>query len=307
MKIGRGNAIGKIILLGEHSVVYGEPALAIPFPSTNVETSIFKSNGLGVLNCIYYMGELVETPDILLGLTEVIKGITEKFKEDYKKLNIDIKSTIPPERGMGSSAAVAVATIRGLYDYFDEALSDDELLKWVNISERIIHGNPSGIDAMITSRGEPLLYIRNQPFKPFEISIGGYLIVGDTGVKGKTKEAVEAVAKFIEKTPEEGRSLIKELGLITRTGMEKIKEKNINDFGQLMFKAHQILIEIGVSDSNLNTLVDTAVENGALGAKLTGGGRGGCMIALADNKEEAYSISEALIRKGAKNTWISEI
>lgn len=306
-KIAVGNAIGKIILMGEHAVVYGQPALAIPFPATKIKTTIGRKNGPVLLDCFFYDGLFSHAPERLLGLTSVIKQIVESFNQELQNFSIRIESSIPPERGVGSSAAVGIATIRALYDYFDQGLTNDDLLKWTNVSEVIVHGNPSGLDAAIISGETGLYYIKGRPFMPFVFKLDAYLIVGDTGEMGQTKSAVGDVKKLIESNPEYGEGIIKQLGSLTDDAKTFIETNNIKGLGESMSKAHDLLDKLGVSNGLLNQLVFVALDNGALGAKLTGGGRGGCIIALATDEQQANIISNALLSGGAKNTWISKM
>lgn len=298
-----GRALGKIILMGEHAVVYGQPAIAIPFPAVETKTIIYKNKGPVQLDCIYYKDELVKVPDILRGISEMTEGILESFNEKLEDFSIKIESTIPPERGIGSSAAVAIATIRGLYRYFKRNPSYDDLIRWSTVSEKIVHGNPSGIDSATIAGEEALYYIKGQPFESFDMNMKGYLLVADSGRKGQTKEAVSSLRAWLDKNQEEGQGLIKELGDLANLAREAVEKDQIKLLGDSMNQAHHILDRLGVSDEGLNRLVATAKKEGALGAKLTGGGRGGSMIALVANEEEARKISQKLKENGARNTW----
>lgn len=299
-----GEATGKIILMGEHAVVYGEPSLAIPFPKATIQTTVTQSKGPITIECIYHSGLLSTAPDRLANLVTVVDVSLKALRQEAKDFSLHITSSIPAERGMGSSAAVAVATVRALYNYFNEPLSHEQLLELVNVSEVIAHGNPSGLDAAMTSGESPLYYIKGQPFIPFSLSLDAYLVVGDTGVKGQTRDAVSSIATLMESNPEETSQDIHHLGELADKAKIAIEKNQPVEVGKLMHQAHLLLTKLGVSNNQLNHLVDAALEAGALGAKLTGGGRGGCMVALADNEVAAQEIVQSLNEMGTSSTWV---
>lgn len=302
--IASGTAHGKIILIGEHSVVHNEPAIAIPFTSANVEVSIEELYGESTIESIYHTGRLKDAPKTLNNLIETLEAVCRHFNKKPENMHIIIKSSIPAERGMGSSAAVATALIRALFNYYKTELTEDLLDNFVTISEVIAHGNPSGLDAKVVRSEESVYFIRNKGSEFFSVDLPGYLVVADTGQQGETGRAVSDVGKLLTDPSTNAERLISDLGILTRDARKQIDEKNLVQLGRVLSKAQENLKGLTVSNETLDLFVETALDHDALGAKLTGGGRGGCMFALTDSLEQAENISKALLDVGAVDTWI---
>lgn len=300
-------SVGKIILMGEHSVVYGRPALSIPFPAARVKTSINEIEGKARFSCYFYEGRLEDAPEKLLGITSMIEKILESFNERPENIEIIIESTVPQERGMGSSAAVSVSVIRALYKYYGRQISLEDQIKWSDFSEKLIHGNPSGLDAATIVGNKSLYFIKGEAFKSFDNKLDAYLVVGDSGLLGQTREAVTDVRKLVDKNPEKYMALIDELGSLADQAKINIEANRPKELGANMLKAHKLLRQLTVSNDSLDSLVEAALEAGAWGAKLTGGGRGGSMIALCKDEKQAKEVSLALKEKGAIETWIARL
>jgi len=299
-----GTAHGKIILMGEHSVVYGEPAIAVPFPSVSVEVTVTEKLGPITVESDYFVGELERAPQSLDNLKAAVKVVCATLKQEEAHVHLNIQSTIPPERGMGSSAAVAAALIRSLFTYFEKELNREQLLNLIHVAETIAHGNPSGLDAWMTSGDMPAYYRKGSPFEALPIEMNACLIVADTGQKGQTRQTVQDVALLMKVYPEETTKVITRLGNLAEKAKVAVQEKNPVQLGECMNHAHSQLMTLTVSNTYLDRLVAAALYSGALGAKLTGGGRGGCVIALAEDMVSAEEIARALNQAGAHQTWI---
>lgn len=299
-----GTASGKIILMGEHAVVYGQPAIALPFSAVEIRATVSDQGEALTVSCDFYDGLVHQMPKIWESLKHAIRFSLYRIgAPSDPAIHVQIDSTIPAERGMGSSAAVAVAVARALFAFYQKDLSYQELWDIVQSSEKIAHGNPSGVDAATTSGKQPIFFIKNQKMEPLDLCLDAYLVVGDSGKTGQTLEAVLDVAKLYQ-NKKEARDWIEDLGDLTRRAKLYLSSGDIRELGQVMNQAHGLLQQLGVSDDKLDLLVETARHQGALGAKLTGGGRGGCMIALVENRAQANILAQALRDTGACQTWI---
>ncbi len=298
-----GEAHGKLILVGEHIVVFNKPAIAIPLP-LKIYAGVKGRNDEKIsISSSIYTGKLDEQPSSMSGLYDSIQQSLVICNKPKAGLHIDIKSEIPEGRGLGSSAAAATAIIRGIFRYFQQPLSEEELFSLVAISETHAHGNPSGIDMVAVSREEPILFCKPMRVASLTASSAFHIIVADTGQAGATKMAVEHVRVLRMQRPSEINHIIKQIEELVIEANEAILEGNPSLLGELLVRNHEKLKELEVSNPMLDHLVEVAIRSGALGAKLTGGGMGGCILALAKDARDTEIISKELKNGGAKMVW----
>ena len=227
----------------------------------------------------------------------------EHLGKQGAQIRCQVNSMVPEKRGMGSSAAVSIAAIRAVFDYFEEALDPETLEILANRAEMIAHMNPSGLDAKTCLSDVAIKFIRNVGFSEIELDLGAHLLIADTGIHGHTREAI----KKVESMGQEALPLLQELGNLTKIVEKAIQLKDLLTMGQAMTKAHGKLAQLGVSCQLSDDLVELALENGALGAKMSGGGLGGCVIVLIKEKKEAEDLARLLREKGASNIWIESL
>jgi mevalonate kinase len=296
------DAHSKIILIGEHAVVYGKPAIAIPFP-LKVRSSIVKTFGPITFESDLYSGSVHRVPEKLKGIAECIKETLQYLKQPSEGLHISLNSSIPLGRGLGSSAAIAVALVRSLFSFYEKKLSQRELFYFVEVAETYAHGKPSGIDMTAVLSEGPIWFQKGEKTETLVTGRPMYMVVADTGRIGDTRTAVRKVRKKYLLEPEEVQRLLKEIEKIAEAAKGALVEGNLTLLGALMNSNQQELMTLGVSDEDLNLLIEAANNAGALGAKMTGGGLGGCMIALAASLEQAQLISKILLKAGAATSW----
>ena len=289
-EVGVGQAHSKIILIGEHAVVYGYPAISLPLLEVEVTCRVVPATT---------PWRLFEEDTLSMAVYASLEYLN--IKDAYIRCQID--SAIPEKRGMGSSAAISIAAIRAVFDYYQAELPHDVLEILVNRAEMIAHMNPSGLDAKTCLSDHPIRFIKNVGFEELAMDLSAYLVIADTGVYGHTREAIQVV----ESKGKEALPFLYALGELTQQAEEAIKASDAVILGEILTKAHGNLKEIGVSSLEADALVETALQNGALGAKMSGGGLGGCIIALVADYHQAQDLAERLEEKGAVQTWIESL
>ena len=299
MKRGIGKSHSKIILIGEHSVVYGYPAIAIPLKKIEIECAIEEAKS----NFFYD-----ETDTLSVAIFTALKYL----KKENVKIKYKITSQIPQKRGMGSSAAVSIAAIRAIFNYFRENLEDELLEKLVNTAEIVAHKTPSGLDAKTCLSDKAIRFVKNKGFSYIDLNLDAYLVIADTGIYGNTGEAIQNVKNLGSKA----ELSLKKLGRLTDemtrilTGNienKKEKIKKISKIGEIMTAANTELGKLNITIEKTELFVKTAIENGAAGAKISGGGLGGCVIALAENLEIMEKVKGGFTKCGAENIWVEKI
>ncbi|BDR53995.1 mevalonate kinase [Bombiscardovia apis] len=301
---GYGQTWAKAILMGEHSVVYGHPALALPLHDLQMRAwaQPIASDQEPQLSALDYEGPLSESGELFGGLRRAVEVTLDFLGHSDQRFSIRTESDFPAGRGLGSSAAASGAVVRALLDAYDVRASHEQLLELTNQAEKITHGHPSGLDAATTS-GELPVELERGAMRTVQLRGNGYLVIADTGVAGSTREAVEGVRSRLEAKPEVVEQLLESLGDQARSAIGNLETGQMEPLGASMNQAQELLNALQVGHAQLDALVSAARSAGALGAKLTGGGLGGCMLALAANESDAQRISEALLAAGAQEVW----
>jgi mevalonate kinase len=303
----KSSAPAKIILFGEHAVVYGRPALAVPVTQVHADVDISDSDRLGIWINASDVNLHAEVNTLLSDhpLASVIHNFLFLARQSpFPNLEIDIHSTIPVASGLGSGAAVTVALVRALSSHLNYPMTDEQVNAFTFEIERLHHGTPSGIDNTVITYARPVYFVRGKPIETFSVGQPFTLVIGDTGISAPTKASVGDVRRFWEADQAKWEGVFDEIGRIAIQARNAIEEGNKKALGELMNQNHVLLQQMTVSSPELDRLVAAACEAGALGAKMSGGGRGGNMIALVE-EENVREVVEALKSFGARNTIVS--
>ena len=300
---GRGRTWAKVILLGEHSVVYGHPAVALPLHDLRMRATAVPVPGPSRLCSLDYRGPIDRSGPRFACVARAFDKAREFSGRLGQSFEITTRSDFPHARGLGSSAAASGAVIRAVLDACRRDASADELFALTQMAERVAHGNPSGLDAAATSSSSPIRF-QGGRMRPVSQRIAhAHLVIADSGVQGSTREAVSGLRRCYEQDAEGTGPLIDGLGALARTAITALHDGDAPALGEAMNRAHTVLAGLDLSLPVLDRLVGAARRAGALGAKLTGGGLGGCVIALTGSEGAADRVRSAERRAGARAAW----
>lgn len=330
-RTGVGHAHGKAIVLGEHAVVYGAPALAVPLPQLTVTArATWREPDGGAEGVILTPGGPDSPPQA--SYAGGLRDLVAHFKEwagVVGDLGADIRidCAVPQGRGLGSSAACARAVVLALADLVGRRPDAGTVFDLVQVSEKVTHGRSSGIDAVATGATAPLLFrsgsvqelsvpppdrgspqVRERTGGPARTGRPSgdeaLFVVADSGVSGSTKEAVELLRRGFERDPGTREAFVGRVSELTEAAVRDLADGRWRDFGARLTENHRLLRECGISTDRIDALVEVALGAGGLGAKISGGGLGGCVIVLAGGPDRAKAIVGGLREAGAVRSWI---
>ncbi len=279
--MGTGSAPGKIILLGEHAVVFGETALAAALPfGVTVDAELRSSGGMR------WSGDEVPRGDARVEASLALLA----RETGVAHAELKVSSALPVGGGLGSSAAFAVAVCRALRPDLVEA----EVNRISLLSEQLFHGTPSGVDNAVCTSGGIIRFRRGEPAVVERVSSSRplHIVIGLTGRSRQTSTNVLSLRQRVADEPSRWRPVVERLGALAEGGVDDLRRGALVSLGARMDEAHALLSSASLSSPELEQIVFAAKSAGALGAKLTGAGGGGAAIALSEEPEKvAHAIS----------------
>jgi mevalonate kinase len=302
---------GKLILLGEHGVVYGRPALAAALLrgadalAEPAARSRLEVEPWGVA----FDADATQADPRSEMLRQAFCALLDGYLESYGRrpaLRVRARMSLPGGAGLGGSAALSVAIVRALDAVLGIERDAAAVAEAALAAESVFHGNPSGVDTALAASGGVALYRKGQPLEPLELGCALTLCVGHSGEPGSTRETVASVGRQHARNPAKVEQIFDGMEAIVMNGKSALQRGETSRFGQLMTLNQKLLNTLLLSTARLEEMCQVAEQAGALGAKLTGGGGGGCMIALCENVAQAEAVTVALVALG-REAFIAEV
>jgi len=312
MPITTATACGKLILFGEHAVVYDSPAIAIPLTSLKVRTTVEPAIGqpqgrihikAAVLGVDHNLEELEKDHFLVhtLNLLFSFLGLHQ-----FPTCRVIIISDLPIAAGLGSSAAIAISLLRAMSAFLGHPLKPQELNTLAFQSEQAVHGRPSGIDNTVITYERPIYYQRGeviefiQPIREFSF------VVADSGVRKSTRESTGQLAQALETDPGLVQPHLDAIAALVQQSKRSFQIGDIEALGKAIDANQEHLSALRLSCPELDVLILAARQAGALGAKLSGGGLGGHMLALVTPETED-AVTQALTAAGSPNVFTTRL
>ena len=286
-----GVAFGKVILLGEHAVVYGVPAIAVAIDRSVRARAKAIDGGPSRLLVHSWNLSLLESQEEH-DLARAFRALLDVARSRDRRLpavSVEVEVGLPPGGGLGCSAAMGVAIARSIEPRIDEDALQDRAMAW----ERIFHGNPSGIDAAVAARGGCIYFKRGELLVPIDVLGPLHLCVGNTGIPSSTRAMVDAVADLRVRRPRLVNLSFAALGAVVDNARRAIEAGDLGALGKLMNLNQMTLRTLLVSSGEIDRMCALALDAGAMGAKLTGAGGGGSVVALVPSLAAAEAVLAA--------------
>ncbi|HEY1695508.1 MAG TPA: mevalonate kinase [Polyangiaceae bacterium] len=291
-----GVACGKVILLGEHAVVYGEPAVAVGIDRGARATAKPREKGPSTL-LVRGWNVTVRDNEEEHDLARAFRAILDAARDDDPTLPpfaVEVEADLPPGGGLGCSAAMGVAIARAV----EPGLGDDRLQERAMAWERVFHGNPSGVDAAVAARGGCVYFRKGEALERVRVRGGLHLCVGNTGIASSTKSMVDAVARLRARRPEIVAKSFQGVRALVNNARLAIEAGDRFALGRLMDLNQMLLGGLFVSSPEIERMCGLARDVGALGAKLTGAGGGGSVVALVPSSSVSDAVLAAWLADG---------
>jgi mevalonate kinase len=311
MILASGSAPAKLILFGEHAVVYGKPAIAIPLSTIRAYADIEKKTEQQYAIHVEAIDIGVSSNLQNLAVDHPIRSAFRLFYDAVNRTHpqgivLSIHSDIPVASGFGSGAAVGIAIFRALAAYEKISLSTNQLSELTFEIEKIHHGTPSGIDNTVIAHEQPVWYIKDKVCEPFKPKSTFHLLIANSGISAPTAASVAAVRTLFDQKPERTQAHFDAIEEIAHQALVALEAGDPVELGRLMTLNHNVLQQLTVSSLRLDEMVRCALDAGAFGAKLSGGGRGGNIIILA-NQDSLPKIRTALEAIGVNQFFTTHL